>query len=55
MIAYTRSGFAGETATPIFPISAGSPWVRRVQVLPPSVDFQIPLPAPPLRTNQGVR
>ena len=54
-MANTRSGFAGDTATPIFPISFGSPSARRVQLSPPSVDFQMPLPAPPLRTCQGTR
>src|SRR5574342_843290 len=53
-IAYTRSGLA-ETATPILPSRLGSPSVRRVQVSPPSVDFQIPLPVPPLRTIHGTR
>ena len=54
-MAYTRSGFAGDTATPIFPISFGSPSASRVQLSPPSVLFQIPLPAPPERTIHGIR
>ena len=44
-IAKTRSGFAGETATPIFPLSpVGIPGlpVSSTQVSPPSLDFQTP-------------
>jgi hypothetical protein len=54
-MANTRSEFAGDTAMPIFPTSLGSPSVIRCHVSPPSVDFQMPLPGPPLRTCQGTR
>ena len=54
-MANTRSGLAGDTATPIFPMSFGSPCASRVHVSPPSTDFQIPLPGPPLRTCHGTR
>src|SRR3974390_3155937 len=52
--AYTRWELARVIARPILPTGrVGSPLpVRRVQVVPPSVDFQIPLPAPPLLRPQ---
>jgi len=36
-------------------MSLGSPSLSRVQVSPPSVLFQMPLPVPPERTIHGVR
>ena len=57
--AHTRPAFTGEAATPILPRIpfCGMPWLRvmSVQVSPPSVDFQIPLPGPPLLSDQKVR
>ena len=55
IIAQTRSGFAGDTATDVFPIIFGSPFDRRVQVSPASAVFQIPEPGPPERTRHGSR
>src|SRR5437588_1571593 len=57
-IAHTRSGFAGETATPILPtVPRGRPGARvsSVQVSPPSVDLKRPLPCPPLSNVHGLR
>ena len=50
MSAYTRSELALLIARPILPTGfVGSPLpVRRFQVVPPSRDVQMPLPAPPL-------
>src|SRR5690348_13925017 len=56
--AYTRSGFAGDTATPIFPtMPVGRPLARvmSVQVSPPSVDLNSPLPGPPLDICHSLR
>ncbi len=56
--AYTRFGFAPETLTPILPIgSSGRPrWpVSSVQVVPPSVDLNSPLPGPPSSSSQNLR
>ena len=53
-----RRGFAGDTATPIFPISAfGIPGllVSSVQVSPASVDFHNPLRPPPASMPHGER
>ncbi len=59
MIAHTRSGLAGETATPILPMNLpfGPPGLRviSVHVSPPSVDLNRPLSGPPLSMLQGVR
>src|SRR6185312_15212257 len=47
MIAYTRSGLLGATATPILPTPAvGKPWPSCFHVAPPSVDLYRPLPGP---------
>ena len=54
-MAKTRSGLAGETAIDDLPMSLGSPLVRRVQLSPPSIDFQRPEPGPPERTLHGSR
>jgi hypothetical protein len=46
--AYTTSGFCGETARPILPMSSsGRPWLSSRQVLPPSVDLWMPDSGPP--------
>ena len=58
MLAYTRCGFAGETDTPILPMSPlGIPGlnVSSVHVSPPSVLFQSPLRPAPASIPQGVR
>ncbi len=55
MSAYTRSGSDGLTAMAILPILSGSPLVSFVHVSPMSVDFQSPLPGPPLMTCHGLR
>src|SRR5690349_5055973 len=56
--AYTRFGLAADTLSPILPIgAAGRPGlvVSSVQVWPPSVDLNIPLPGPPLLSSHGWR
>src|SRR5690242_3023690 len=59
MIAHTRLGFAGEIASPIFPMTpVGSPRdvpSRRRQVVPPSVDLWMPEFFPPDDIAQGER
>jgi hypothetical protein len=58
MMAYTRFVSAPDTDTPILPQSGGgSPafFVSSVQVLPPSVVLNRPLPGPPLDSECGVR
>ena len=48
MMAYTVLPLAGETASPIFPISSvGRPLVSLLHVAPASTDFQIADPGPP--------
>src|SRR5262245_65943505 len=58
MIAHTRSGLAGETATPILPSAApfGPPGLREISfhVSPPSVDLYRPLSGQPLSRLYGV-
>ena len=57
-MAQTRSARAGETATPILPLSpAGKPGLplRSCQLSPPSVERQSPLSGPPLERLQGWR
>ena len=57
-MAYTRFASTGDTDTPAFPHRpAGSPgfFVNSVQVAPPSVDLNRPLPGPPLERECGVR
>ncbi len=57
-MAHTRSGSAGDTAIPILPIvPLGSPSLRviSVQLSPPSVDLNMPLPGPPLSSAYGMR
>ena len=56
--AYTTSGLAGLTASPILPrLPSGRPSssVRSTHVLPPSWVTYKPLPSPPLSKNQGSR
>jgi hypothetical protein len=50
MSAYTRVGIALLIPSPTFPtvFDGSAEPVSFFQVVPPSVDFQIPLPAPPL-------
>ncbi len=58
MLAYTRRGLAGETDTPILPISPfGMPGLKvsSVHVSPPSVLFQRPLRPAPASMPHGVR
>src|SRR5687768_4193049 len=58
IMAYTFSGLEGATATPTMPHTPfGNPFldVMFVQVSPPSVLFQSPLPSPPLSRLYGVR
>src|SRR6266581_5053141 len=57
-IAYTRFGSAPETLTSILPTGpAGRPrrLVSSVQVVPPSVDLNSPLPGPPSSSSQNLR
>ena len=58
MMAQTRLGLAGETATPMRPLMPlGRPGLSEmsVQESPPSVVLKMPLPGPPLSRLQGVR
>src|SRR5918998_1705067 len=53
--AQTRPVFAGDTATPVRPMTpVGRPGLRviSVQLSPPSVDLKSPLPGPPLLRYQ---
>src|SRR5256885_5130842 len=56
--AYARFGFARDTLTPTLPIGAPSGRPRRdvsgVQVVPPSVDLNSPLPGPPSTCCQNL-
>src|SRR5438128_1457097 len=52
MMAYTVLPLAGETASPIFPISSvGRPLVSLLHVAPASTDFQIASPVPTHTTS----
>ena len=55
IMAKTRSGLARETSIDVFPMTSGSPALISDHVSPPSVDFQKPLPGPPLTTCHGRR
>ena len=58
MMAQTRSGFTGETVTPMMPCGpSGRPSfsISDDHVAPPSVDFQSSEPGPPDEKSYGVR
>src|SRR5262245_50224083 len=56
MDAYTVLPFFRYASSPMRPSGpVGKPFVRRVQLSPPSTDFQMPLPGPPPFMQHAVR